>query len=62
MENYPWFPTNADYNKAYVRDRKGTIWLVVHDGGMVQTVSYDGKIYSAGISWLNNNYGPLEEL
>lgn len=66
-EGYPWFPSSApyfetDYTKQYVRDRRGTIWLIVRDGGMVTTADYSGKIYSAGIEWLRRIHGPLEEL
>lgn len=59
--SYPWFP-DGDYKKQYVKDRTGTIWLIVRDGGMVTTADYSGQIYSAGIKWLENNFGPLEEL
>ena len=64
---YPWFPSSAphfqeDYEKQYVRDNEGTIWLIVRDGGMVTTADYGGKVFSAGIGWLENNYGPLEYL
>ncbi len=61
-KTYPWFPTNTDYEKQYVRDRQGTVWLLAHDGGMVTTADYTGQVYSAGIEWLRTNYGPLEEL
>lgn len=65
--SYPWFPSDSpffekDYKKQYVRDNNGTVWLLVHDGGMVTTVGYDGIIYSAGIKWLEDNHGPLESL
>ena len=64
---YPWFPSSApyfqeDYEKQYVRDNQGTIWLVVRDGGMVTTVDYSGQIYSGGIVWLEESHGPLEYL
>lgn len=64
---YPWFPSSApyfedDYDKTYLKDNQGTIWLVVRDGGMVTTADYSGQIYSAGIKWLEDNYGPLERL
>lgn len=64
---YPWFPSSApyfekDYAKQYVRDSQGTIWLIVRDGGMVTTADYSGQIYSAGIKWLADNFGPLEYL
>jgi hypothetical protein len=59
MNDYPWFPANSDYEKEYVRDKNGTVWL--HHGGMVTTADYSGQIWSAGITWLRENYGPLEK-
>jgi len=58
---YPWFP-DGEYEKKYVRDNQGTIWLLVHDEGMVTTADYSGTIYSAGTHWLKINHGPLEEV
>lgn len=56
----PWFPSNEDYKKVYIKDSTGTIWLVVHDGGMVTTADYSGKVWSGGIQWLEHTHGPLE--
>lgn len=50
------------FELAYVQDRNGVIWRVVRDGGMVTTVGYDGQIYSAGIQWLKESYGPLVDI
>lgn len=47
--------------ERYVRDRNGIIWGVVRDGGMVTTADYTGA-FSAGIDWLEQNHGPLEEV
>lgn len=55
-ENYP--TTNS---LEYVRDRNGVIWRVVRDGGMVTTADFHG-LFSAGIEWLRQNYGPLETI
>src|SRR6266542_1305244 len=51
-------------NKKYVRDNRGIIWLLVHDGGMATriTENYMSNIESCGINWLKNTYGPLEYL
>lgn len=46
---------------THVRDRNGVIWRVVRDGGMVTCADYAGP-FSAGINWLRENYGPLEEI
>ena len=68
MDNeYPWFPSSApyyqeDYKKEYLKDRHGTIWLLVRDGGMVSTSDYAGKVWTAGLRWLEYHHGPLEEV
>jgi hypothetical protein len=33
--------------------------MVVRDGGMVQTADYAGRVFSAGINWLEKKFGPL---
>lgn len=64
---YPWFPSDAphldkSYEKKYVRDAQGTIWLVVRDDGMVTTADYSGQVWSGGIKWLTDEHGPIEYL
>lgn len=44
----------------YVRDERGIVWRLAHDDGMVNSVGYDGQMYSAGIVWLEKTHGPLE--
>lgn len=51
--------TEGDNNGHYVIDNQDTVWMVVRDGGMVQTCDYAGRVYSAGLHWLEKHHGPL---
>lgn len=57
-EAYPFIEEDGP---KHVRDRNGIIWRVVRDGGMATCADYN-KIISAGIVWLETNYGPLEDV
>jgi hypothetical protein len=51
----PEFPDGV----THVVDRNGEIWMLVHDGGMVQRVTPSGQVWSAGTAWLEYDAGPL---
>lgn len=57
----PTYPFIESGGPEHVRDRNGVIWRVVRDGGMVTCADYT-RIYCAGITWLESNYGPLEKI
>lgn len=56
---HPKGTEEGDNTGHYVIDNQGTVWMVVRDGGMVQTCDYGGVIFSAGIAWLEKKHGPL---
>lgn len=56
---HPKGTEEGDNTGHYVIDNLGTVWMVVRDGGMVQTCDYGGVVFSAGIAWLEKNHGPL---